>query len=364
MGPEVPGSAKGFGMTTQSDVTRARNDDPAAESALFDPTVAAPPLVDVARFGFEGPFAANATAWAQDAVYWEYTKAANPIGSGYITPVPVERFPAGLHTGGDTRVVPLDLAGPMRVTGGPATSPALLANFVRINAGDRLAVRPNATSQLYYVMYGRGMSLVGGEAVAWEKGDFLVLPDLGTITHHAEQDTVMYWVHDEPLLRYLGVTPNEARFRPTKFARHRAVEELTKIAEAPGANAKNRVSVLLNTVDQDQTLTVTHTLWAMFGLLPVDQIQRPHRHQSVALDLILDCEPGCYTLLGDRLDARGEIADPQRVDWEPGGAFVTPPGKWHAHHNESGAPAHLIPIQDAGLQTYLRSLDIRFSDRK
>jgi hypothetical protein len=35
----------------------------------------------------------------------------------------------------------------------------------------------------------------------------------------------------------------------------------------------------------------------MFGLLPPDQEQRPHRHQSVALDLILDAQPGCYTLL-------------------------------------------------------------------
>ena len=37
---------------------------------------------------------------------------------------------------------------------------------------------------------------------------------------------------------------------------------------------------------------------------------------------------------------------------------------WYAHHNESGAPAHLIPVQDAGLQTYLRSLDIRFTARR
>jgi gentisate 1,2-dioxygenase len=105
-------------------------------------------------------------------------------------------------------------------------------------------------------------------------------------------------------------------------------------------------------------------LWAMFGLLPVGQIQRPHRHQSVALDLILDCDPGCYTLLGDRLDERGNILNPTRMDWEPGCAFVTPPGKWHAHVNESGADAHLIPVQDAGLQTYLRALDIRFTDRR
>jgi gentisate 1,2-dioxygenase len=99
----------------------------------------------------------------------------------------------------------------------------------------------------------------------------------------------------------------------------------------------------------------------MVGLLPVGAVQKPHRHQSVALDLILDCRPGCYTLVGPRLSAEGEIVDAQRVDWEPGGAFVTPPGWWHAHHNESGAEAHLLPVQDAGLHTHLRTLDIRFS---
>jgi len=50
--------------------------------------------------------------------------------------------------------------------------------------------------------------------------------------------------------------------------------------------------------------------------------------------------------------------------WEPGGAFITPPGMWHAHVNTSGADAHLVPVQDAGLQTYLRALDIRFTDRR
>ena len=99
----------------------------------------------------------------------------------------------------------------------------------------------------------------------------------------------------------------------------------------------------------------------MFGKLPVDAVQRPHRHQSVALDLVGACEPGCYTLVGRSIDEHGEIVDPIRVDWEPAAAFVTPPGLWHAHHNESGAPAWIIPIQDAGLHTYLRSLDIRFA---
>lgn len=239
-----------------------------------------------------------------------------------------------------------------------------MASFVRINAGERLATDPEATSELYYVLSGRGWSEISGRVVTWEKGDVLTLPAHTPATHHGLTDAALYWVTDEPLLRYLGVTPKTARFLPTKFPRRRLTDELAAIAGRPGANAKNRVSVLLANAEETQTLTITHTLWAMFGLLPAGQVQRPHRHQSVALDLILDTPEGCYTLLGDRLDERGEIVDPVRVDWVPGGAFITPPGKWHAHVNETGTDAHLIPIQDAGLHTYLRSLDIRFSDRR
>ena len=52
----------------------------AAESVNVDPTTPAP-LTNVAEFGFEGRF----EEWADDARYFEYSKAANPIGSG--TPV-------------------------------------------------------------------------------------------------------------------------------------------------------------------------------------------------------------------------------------------------------------------------------------
>ena len=34
----------------------------------------------------------------------------------------------------------------------------------------------------------------------------------------------------------------------------------------------------------------------------------------------------------------------------------------HSHHNESDSTAWVLPIQDAGLYTHQRTLDIRFSD--
>lgn len=330
------------------------------EDAL-DPTVPAP-MTNVAEYGFEGRF----EDWAEDARYFEYSKAANPIGSGHTSHVPITSFGRELYVDGPTRIIPLDLSTELGIDDGPATSPALVAHFVRIRAGERIATSPNATSQLYYVISGRGFLAVNGRLVRWEKGDFLTLPANSNATFYADShsDAALYWVHDEPLLRHLGAEATEPRFRATKFRRVDAVTRLDEIASRPGANDKSRVSVLLANSAEEQTLTITHVLWAMFGLLPADQEQRPHRHQSVALDLILDAKPGCYTLLGTRLDSRGDIVNPTRVDWEAGGAFVTPPGLWHAHFNESGAPAHLIPIQDAGLQTYLRSLDIRFTDRR
>jgi gentisate 1,2-dioxygenase len=298
--------------------------------------------------------------WSRDARFFEYSAAVDPIGSGHIPAVPITSFAAGLHSGGPTRVIPLDLSEALGITRGPATSPGLLASFVRITAGDAVELAPNASSQLLYVLGGDGSSTVDGGELAWATGDFLTLPAGGPVTHRATTDTTLYWVHDQPLLSYLGVVAAEARFAPTRFPRADAEAQLVAIAARPGANQKSRVSVLLANRAQEQTLTITHVLWAMFGLLPVAQVQRPHRHQSVALDLILDCRPGCYSLLGAEVDGRGEIIDPVRVDWEAGGAFVTPPGMWHAHVNESGSPAHLIPIQDAGLHTHLRSLDIRF----
>jgi len=316
--------------------------------------------VDVSEWSFEGRFA----DWTGDARYFEYTRAANPVGSGRTAKIPVRQFSPDLHRGGPSRLVALDLSAELGIDGGAATSPGLLATFVRIESGDQVSTAPNATSELYYVLSGRGFSSVNGALVRWREGDVVTLPAGSRSTHYADGDAVLYWVHDEPLLRYLGVEATVPRFRPTRYPTERSRAELARVAAAPRAGNRNRISVLLANAGQPQSLTVTHVLWAMIGLLPAGQMQPAHRHQSVALDLVIDCPPaGCYTLVGERIDEHGRILDATRVDWVAGGAFVTPPGKWHAHYNESGVDAHLIPVQDAGLQTYLRTLDIRFTTR-
>lgn len=296
--------------------------------------------------------------WTEDARYFEYTRAADPIRLGHAPAIPLRHFGASLYSAPRTQVVPLDISDVLQITG-PATSPALCANFVRILAGESIATNVNATSELYYVLRGQGFTETQGGVLHWEAGDFFTLPGPASV-HHADTDSVLYYVHDAPLLAYLGVQAAAPRFRPTLYPHERCNVELEKARRNPAAPRASRISVLLANSSNVQTLTATPTLWAMVGLLPQGDVQRAHRHQSVALDLVVACQPGCYTLVGEQINALGTLVNPERVDWEPGAAFITPPGMWHAHHNESAADAYIIPIQDAGLQTYLRSLDIRF----
>jgi gentisate 1,2-dioxygenase len=291
--------------------------------------------------------------------YFEYTQAADPIGSGTISKLPFANFGSELHQTGGTRIIPLDVSAQLNCPG-PATSPALCANFVRILAGESLATNFNATSLLFYVIYGSGHTAFDDLTIPWQTGDFVVLPIGQDTRHFADSDAAFYLVHDQPLLTYLGVKAETQCFKPTLYTAADSLRELAAVQKAAEAVNRNRISVLLANKAMDQTLTVTHTLWAMLGVLPKGAVQLPHRHQSVALDLILDCAPGCYTLVGPQISANGQIVNPTRVDWQPYSAFITPPGYWHAHYNESGKEAHLLPLQDAGLQTYLRSLDIKF----
>ncbi|WP_342537422.1 cupin domain-containing protein [Sporosarcina sp. FSL K6-3508] len=299
--------------------------------------------------------------WTGDARFLEYTNAADPIGSGIISPIPAKEFCPELYHAGETRIVTLDLSRELK-TDYLATSPSLLAQFMRINAGDSIQTEPNATSELYYIISGAGHTEVNGETIDWKQGDFVTLPSGSNSIHTAKEDTTIYYIVDTPLLDYLGVKATEARFKPTVYTAEMAKKHLEEVANAPDAHLKNRISILLNNEKFDQTLTITHVLWAMLGIVPVGSNQAPHSHKSVALDFVAYAAPGTYTLVGDQIDPKtNEIIDPIRIDWVTGKAFVTPPGLWHSHHNESDEAAYIIPIQDAGLQTYLRTLDIQFT---
>jgi gentisate 1,2-dioxygenase len=294
-----------------------------------------------------------------DSRIYEYTTNANPP----LPKIPVLALSAETYQSGPTRIVKFDLKDKLDLDY-EATSPNLLASFLRICNGEALETQALATSQSFYVISGSGFTSSEHGDIEWSEGDLFVLPSCkDNVKHSASADTAIYWVTDEPLMRYLGVETCSKKFVPTLFKKERLLAEVEKIAHGPDKMHKNRVGVLLgNKITEKNTKTLTHVLWSLLNVLPAGDNQRPHRHNSVALDLCVSSSgKGVYTLMGPELNEKGWVKNPIRCDWTSGSVFVTPPGWWHSHHNESGEDAWVLPIQDAGLYTHQRTLDIQFS---
>ena len=178
--------------------------------------------------------AKNDNDFIKNGKIYEYGSAANPT----MPPIPVLVHPPELHQSGPTRIIPFDLSKhlvnnesseedtPSTTTTTPCTSPNLMASFVRIQEGDTISTKAIATSQAFYIIRGNGTTTVSEEhslTVCWSTGDMIVLPStIGEVIHtctssNDNDDTsqskyydgaAIYWIHDQPLLDYLGVVPS------------------------------------------------------------------------------------------------------------------------------------------------------------
>lgn len=293
--------------------------------------------------------------WAQQVISWEYSSAATPDLKG----VPIQPFPASLHEQGETRVIALDLSKELE-TDYLATSPNLLAHYIRICPNESIQTAAIATSEVFFVMRGLGYTETEEGTITWKQGDAFTLPTNQGVKHFADEDSALYWSHDGPLLNYLGVVPTKAQFKPAFYSQEYMMAEIENLREIAMRENRNRVGIILGNPASSKTKTMTHTMWSLFNLLPKTAVQKAHRHNSVALDLAVFSGPDTYTMIAKEVDANGEMINPVKAMWATNTVFVTPPGWWHSHHNESNQDAYVFPVQDAGLHTYMRTLDIQF----
>jgi gentisate 1,2-dioxygenase len=290
--------------------------------------------------------------WEAQADFKEYMSAVNPS----MPKIEVVGYPNTLHADGATRLIPFDLSTSLQ-TRYAATTPNLYAGYLRICAGEQLQTDFVAASQMFFVISGAGSTEMDFGTIFWKTGDLFTLPSIKSALHQASTDTVLFWVNDAPLMRYLGVTPTEQRFEPVLYTQERITEELNKV-RAMGED-RNRVGVLLSNPHFPTTMTLTHTLWSLYNILPKGVVQKPHRHNSIAIDHCVSAGEDTYTLIGKDIDADGNIVNPIKAMWVPGATFITPPGWWHSHHNHSGQDAIVLPIQDAGLVMNMQVLDFQ-----
>ena len=300
------------------------------------------------------PNAAQAQTWETQADFKEYMSAVNPT----MPKIDVVAFPNTMHASGATRLIPFDLSESLQ-TRYAATTPNLYSGYLRINAGESLDTDFIAASQMYFVIDGAGHTDIEAGSIHWQSGDLFTLPALPAAHHVATQDSVLFWVNDAPLMSYLGVRPNQARFEPVLYTKARLTEALAKV-RAMGED-RNRVGILLANPHFPGTMTLTHTLWSLYNILPKGVVQQPHRHNSVAIDHCVFAGPDTYTLIGKEIDADGNIINPIKAMWTTGSTFITPPGWWHSHHNDSGQDALVLPIQDAGVVMNMQVLDFQLA---
>jgi gentisate 1,2-dioxygenase len=307
----------------------------------------------------------------ENTCIYEYMSASNPT----LPKIPVLVHSYKLYQDGPSRIIPFDVSKELNILYN-CTSPNLLASFIRIIENDTLECKSCATSNAFYIIKGSGVFFIPNYGVInYNEGDMIVVPEIYNsfskiVITSKKSDTAIYWINDEPLLKYLNVVPNFRNFEPTLFRKEIMLEKIEEISHHENVEHKNRLGILLGNKKTDYlenggsgTLTLTPTMWSLLNVLPKNSFQKPHRHNSVALDLSVS--GGCkdvYTLMGPELDETGtKVKNPTRVNWEDGSVFITPPGWWHSHHNDSDTDAYVLPIQDAGLYTYQRTLNIEFS---
>ena len=248
-----------------------------------------------------------------------------------------------------------------------STTPNLLASFIKIKEKQCFSLEDkkqndyiNGSSHLFYMIQGTCEIILDEETFNTSDDDIFISPFFNSIhiKNTGNEDLHIYYINDSPIINYLGSTPINKIVKATIYSKQFIHDKLKELSNPNN----NRKGILLSNHDTEKIgiNTITPILWSLYNELPPQTKQKPHRHNSVALDLCIhetDSE-NIYTLVGEKIDAEGNIIDPVKIHWKKGEMFITPPGLWHSHNNTGDTYAYVLPIQDAGLLLFQRILGI------
>ena len=251
-----------------------------------------------------------------------------------------------------------------------STTPNLLASFIKLTNQETIELNNtqysefNASSHIFYILNGTASINIDNDVEnVVSTGDILISPCFHSlkIRNLHEEKLEIYYINDSPLINFLGSKSEKKLFKTAIYSKEFLLQNLNNLSN----KNNNRKGILLSNKDTEKLgiNTITPVLWALYNELPPKTTQKPHKHNSVALDLCIKCtdSKNIYTLIGDKLDENGNIINPKKVYWKEGSMFITPPGLWHSHNNNGDTYAYILPIQDAGLLLYQRILGIVFT---
>lgn len=274
-----------------------------------------------------------------------------------LAPVPVWQFTAeaeaALAPATATAMIACDL-GPQMGLDFAATTPLVLARYVRLRAGERLDTELRASALLHYVIAGAGVSRQGGGEIVWRAGDIFCFPGGEACEHQAgEEDCVLWQVTDEPALAFAGLRPPPVAESPVEAVHFPAADigrEMLRVREALAGSEAAGIALIFSSAAQEASRNISPTLALAMNQLPPHGAQAAHRHNSVAVSLALP-GPQCHSLV-----------DGERLDWHPYVTGTTPPGLVHSHHNDGEAWANWLIVQDGGLHYHCRTMGFAYTD--
>jgi gentisate 1,2-dioxygenase len=89
----------------------------------------------------------------------------------------------------------------------------------------------------------------------------------------------------------------------------------------------------------------SRTIVAAYQMIMPGEKARSHRHTPNALRLVIDAEPGAYT-----------VVNGQRLSMMPGDVLLTPNWCWHGHGNDSRGCAYWLDVLDVPLVQLLEPM--------
>jgi len=285
-----------------------------------------------------------------------YFDSSNAFALKY-PPVPCHQFIAerdrALDPASPTQLIPLDLSAPLELEF-PATTPLIMTYYARMRPGERLATRFKASGELYYVIAGSGRTQRDGATIAWGPGDVFCLPGGSESSHVAgDADCVLWVITNEPQLAFENLEPPAPEHAVTSAVHYPAAEikeQLARVAQKLEGQKIAGLALVFSSTDQAKRRNVLPSLTLAVNQLPPHEVQRPHRHNSVAVTLCLQGK-NCYSMIGGR-----------RVDWQPHAVMVTPPADVHSHHNDGDEWMSCLIVQDGGLHYHCRTMGFEFAD--
>ncbi|MDP1753202.1 MAG: hypothetical protein Q8L22_27415 [Reyranella sp.] len=257
-----------------------------------------------------------------------------------------------------TGFTPLDLSGALG-TDYPATTPFMLARYVRIRKGERLDYAFAASGEMWAVLRGRGTLTRGDETIDWRDKDMVALPGGIASSWQAHEDSVLWVATDEPTLAFEGVRPEVAARRPIEATHYRAEDiarELRTLYDRPMAPDTPGRALFMATERTERLGTCLPSMTLTLNAVRPGEAQRLHRHNAAAIVLALH-EARCASTIGGKT-----------FPWTPYVTLLTPAGAEHDHRNaETGGTvtdddvALALIVQDGGLYYYGRTMGFAFA---